>query len=208
MAPIGSNEGELKLIGGELCLDFVNTVDWHDSDSPIERLIDYDSLLSWSRLAGSLSQADERRLREHAGGNPAAAQNALGHAITIREALYRLLAALVHGRPMDAADAAVLSDAFVEAPRSLRIVAAGDGLEWQWAGDPEDLEMVLWPVVHSAADLLTSSRRSRVGQCSDDRGCGWIFLDSSKNLSRRWCSMEDCGNRAKARRHYERARGA
>ena len=66
---------------------------------------------------------------------------------------------------------------------------------------------MLWPIVESAAELLTSERRSRIGQCADDRGCGWLFLDATKNRSRRWCAMGDCGNRAKARRHYLRTRG-
>jgi predicted RNA-binding Zn ribbon-like protein len=66
---------------------------------------------------------------------------------------------------------------------------------------------MLWPILRSAAEVLTSEKRTRLGQCADDRGCGWLFLDTSKNRSRRWCDMEDCGNRAKARRHYLRERG-
>ena len=61
---------------------------------------------------------------------------------------------------------------------------------------------MLWPVVQSAVDLMTSPELDRVGQCADDRGCGWLFVDTTKNRSRRWCDMRDCGNRAKARRHY------
>jgi predicted RNA-binding Zn ribbon-like protein len=68
---------------------------------------------------------------------------------------------------------------------------------------------MLWPVARSAADLLTSAEElARVGQCADDRGCGWLFFDTSRNHSRRWCAMKDCGNRAKARRHYRRQRKA
>jgi predicted RNA-binding Zn ribbon-like protein len=64
----------------------------------------------------------------------------------------------------------------------------------------------MWPVVHSAAELLTSPHLDRVRQCADDRGCGFLFFDTSRNGSRRWCSMESCGNRAKARRHYQRTK--
>jgi predicted RNA-binding Zn ribbon-like protein len=67
----------------------------------------------------------------------------------------------------------------------------------------------VWPVAYSAADLLaTPDQLARVGQCQDDRGCGWLFLDLTKNHSRRWCAMDDCGNRAKAKRHYERKKSA
>jgi len=65
---------------------------------------------------------------------------------------------------------------------------------------------MLWPILRSGADLLASEDRERVGQCADDRGCGWLFFDASRNRSRRWCNMEDCGNRAKAKRHYARER--
>jgi predicted RNA-binding Zn ribbon-like protein len=206
VAPSAPSVSDLKLVGGELCLDFANTVDWHASDAPVERLVDYDSLVSWSRAAGILDGAGERRLRREAARNPAAAQKALKHAITIREALYRIFVSVVHGQPIDASDADVLSEALAQAHDHLRVVPAGNGLEWQWAGKPQDLEQMLWPVVRPAADLLTSDRRSRLGQCADDRGCGWLFLDTSKNHRRRWCAMEDCGNRAKAQRHCERSR--
>ena len=63
---------------------------------------------------------------------------------------------------------------------------------------------IFWPIAHSAVDLLTSEDIDRVGQCGDDRGCGWLFFDTNRNHSRRWCRMEDCGNRAKAHRHYHR----
>jgi predicted RNA-binding Zn ribbon-like protein len=75
---------------------------------------------------------------------------------------------------------------------------------WDWAEDPDSLDRVLWVVARSAGELLTSDQLDRVRQCADDRGCGYLFLDTSRNRSRRWCSMESCGNRAKARRHYQR----
>lgn len=206
MTPHGDGVSGLKLVGGELCLDFVNTVDWHASDSPDERLTDYGRLLSWSRQAGVLDEADERRLRTEAARNRIASQKALKQVLVVREALYRMFVAVVHGRPMDEADLALVSKEYARAQRSLRLVPVGDRLEWQWAGDPGDLEVMLWPILRSAIDLLTSDLRLRIGQCADDRGCGWLFLDTSRNRSRRWCAMEDCGNRAKARRHHEHAR--
>ena len=206
MAPSAPSVSDLKLLGGELCLGFANTVHWHASDAPVERLVDYESLVSWSRAAGILDGAGERRLRREAARNPAAAQKALRDAIIIREALYRIFVSVVHGQPIDASHMDVLGNSLAQAHEHLRVVPAGNGLEWQWAGKPQDLEQMLWPVVRSAADLLTSDRRSRLGQCADDRGCGWLFLDTSKNHSRRWCAMEDCGNHSKARRYYQRSR--
>ena len=197
---------DLKLVAGELCLDFANTVEWHARNAPQERLKDYGSLVSRSREVGGVDDAGERRLRREAEENPGAARKALERAIAIREALYRTFVSLVHGRPIDISDLELLNNALAEAYQHLRVVSSGDGLDWQWAGKPQDLQQMLWPIVRSAADLLTSDRRSRLGQCADDRGCGWLFLDASKNRSRRWCDMGDCGNRAKPRRHYQRSR--
>jgi len=197
---------DLKLVGGELCLDFANTVDWHASKSPQERLNDYGSLVSWSREVGVLDDAAERRLRREAGRHPAQASKAWKQAIAVRELLYRVFVALIHGRQVDASDLERLNQTLSDTLRHLRVVHEGDGLEWRWAGTPQDLEQMLWPIVRSAADLLTSDRRLKLGQCADDRGCGWLFLDTSKSHGRRWCAMEDCGNRAKARRHYQRSR--
>ena len=196
----------LKLVAGELCLDFANTVDWHASNSPQEQLKDYSSLVSWSREVGVLDNSGERRLRREAEENPVAARKALKRAITLREALYRTFVSLVHGQPIDASDLELLNNAVAKAHHHLRLVSARNDFDWEWAGKPQDLQQMLWPIVRSAADLLTSDRRSRLGQCADDRGCGWLFLDASKNRSRRWCDMGDCGNRAKARRHYQRSR--
>jgi predicted RNA-binding Zn ribbon-like protein len=197
---------DLKLVAGELCLDFANTVEWHASKSPQERLKDYGGLVSWSREVGVLDDAGERELRRQAARHPAQASKAWKQAIAVREMLYRVFVALIHGRPVDASDLERLNRTLSDTLRHLRVVHKGDGLEWRWADKPQDLQQMLWPIVRSAADLLTSDRRARLGQCADDRGCGWLFLDTSKNRSRRWCDMEDCGNRAKARRHYQRSR--
>jgi predicted RNA-binding Zn ribbon-like protein len=206
VAPRTPSAGDLKQIGGELCLDFANTVDWHASDAPVERLVDYDSLVSWSRATGILDEAGARRLRRQSVANPAAARKALKRAIAVRQVLYRIFVSVVHGQPIRTSDLDVLNELLAHAHDHLRVVPAGRRLEWQWVGNPEDLDQMLWPTVRSAADLLTSDRRSKLGQCADDRGCGWLFLDTSKNHRRRWCAMEDCGNRAKARRHYQRSR--
>lgn len=79
---------------------------------------------------------------------------------------------------------------------------------WSWADEPLDLEMPLWPIARSAAELLTSpAALPTLRLCASER-CAWLFLDTSRNGSRRWCSMRTCGNRAKARRHHARVRAA
>ncbi|MBN1859137.1 CGNR zinc finger domain-containing protein [Candidatus Bipolaricaulota bacterium] len=79
--------------------------------------------------------------------------------------------------------------------------------QWGWSDAEDQLEWPVWILARSAADLLTSDERDRVRRCAGP-DCGWLFVDISRNHSRRWCDMADCGNRAKARRSYARKRQA
>jgi predicted RNA-binding Zn ribbon-like protein len=87
-----------------------------------------------------------------------------------------------------------------------RLAWGAGELTWSIGREFDALDL-LKPIVVSAAELMTGPRAGRVKQCQDDRGCGWLFVDESRAQNRRWCSMGDCGNRAKANRHYERVRG-
>ena len=205
MDEVGTNAGALKLLGGQLSLDFANTADWHASDHPIEFLTSYSDLVAWSQQVGILTDHQAQHLLKEAARRPEDATAVLGQAIALREAIYRIFSAISHGRPPQATDLATFNAELSEALAQSRIVSTAEGFVWDWAGVKDTLDWMLWPVVHDAAGLLTSEELDRVGQCADDR-CGWLFLDTSRNRSRRWCSMEDCGNRAKARRHYERKR--
>ena len=91
-----------------------------------------------------------------------------------------------------------------DASRSLVLDWTEGRLAWTQRAGTEDPGSMLGPIARAAADLLAADPVRRVGQCHDDRGCGWLFLDTSRLQSRQWCSMADCGNRAKARRHYRR----
>jgi predicted RNA-binding Zn ribbon-like protein len=196
----------LHLQEGWLCLDFANTAEWHASDQPTERLNDYPNLVSWARNKGILSDDEVQHLVRNAEIHPAQASAALNQAITLRETIYRIFSAVAAGRSPEEADLAALNATLAQGMAHLRIVQTPAGFVWDWDGDENALDRMLWPVVRSAVDLLTSKRLERVGECADDRGCGWLFLDVSRNHSRRWCSMEACGNRAKFRRHYQRQR--
>jgi len=207
MDEAGTNASSLKLLGGRLSLDFVNTADWHASDHPVEFLTSYPDLVAWSQHVGILTVHQVQHLLEEAASHPVDATVVLERAVALREAIYRIFSAISHGRPPQAADLATFNAELSGALAQSRIVSTAEGFAWDWAGAEDALDWMLWPVVHDAADLLTSEELYRVGQCADDR-CGWLFLDTSRNRSRRWCSMENCGNRAKARRHYKRQRAA
>lgn len=195
--------GELRSL--QLCLGFANTQKWHASAHPTEEIINYADLLDWAEASGLLKAAAKRRLSRLAAHDPPAAEAARQRAIELREAIYRIFTALVEKQTPSAADIACLNTALARALAHSQIVAVAEHFAWGWA-DTDSLDRVAWPIARSAGELLTSAWLDRVGQCADDRGCGWLFIDTSKNHSRRWCDINDCGNRAKARRHYQRVR--
>jgi len=187
-----------------LCLDFANTADWHASDQPVESLHTYADLLAWAQEQHFLPATEREALAHLAAVQPIAAATVLAEALNLREAIYRIFVALAHTHTPDAADVAHLSSAVAEALAHLRLQSGANGYGWAWASLSDTLAGVLRPITLSAATLLTSDQVDRVKQCEDDRGCGFLFLDTSKNRSRRWCSMESCGNRAKVQRHRNR----
>ncbi len=193
------------LDAGVLCLDFANTADWHLSEHPEEGFRSYADLVSWNQAEKILDKGQAERLLSLAQTLPERAAETVGLAIGLREAFFRILVTRLHGGEPDAKDLETLNQRFSEAMAHVRVAPEDGGFRWGWA-EPEDLRRVLWPAARSAAELLASPDLDRVGQCADDRGCGWLFFDTSKNHSRRWCSMESCGNRAKAKRHQARER--
>lgn len=195
------------LSGGALGLDFANT--WSDRGRPeTDGLRGYADLLAFARQAGSLDEGEAARLAARSEREPGAAAAAFGRALDLREALYRLFSAAAAGRPPAAGDLALVNAALPEALARLRLEPRGSGFGWAWEEKAaEPLDAPLWPVLRSAAELLTSEELPRVRECAAT-SCTWLFVDRSRNRSRRWCSMETCGNRAKAHRHYRRRSGA
>jgi predicted RNA-binding Zn ribbon-like protein len=192
-------------IGGSLCLDFANTVGSRSSPSPNERLHRYADLVVWSRQADLVTERQAHQLLREAERHPVQAARVLERATALREASHRIFSAIAAGRPPNEEDLNLLNAALAQALGHLRIVSTSHGFQWAWAGGETQLERLLWPVAHSVAELITSEELSLVRECAN-ANCGWLFIDRSRNHSRRWCDMSDCGNRAKARRHYQRTR--
>jgi predicted RNA-binding Zn ribbon-like protein len=185
----------------ELCLDFTNTLDWHASDHPKETLHRYEDFLEWAGARGVISRQQIDALARRARRKPQAAADVYGRATALREAVYRIFVARIAGKLPAHNDVRVLNGELQRALSRYRVEFGVDGPEWCLAAQGAEFDLPLWPIVQSAAELLLSEYlRDRVGQCADPAGCGWLFLDLSKNRSRRWCSIRDCGNRAKQRR--------
>jgi predicted RNA-binding Zn ribbon-like protein len=205
-----------KWIGGRLCLDFVNTVGGWVSDGRRrgrdyadsvlrDKLPRYADLVAWAECAGALTEAESRRLGRLAAREPRAAAFALARAAELRGALYRIFKSVVENRTPRAADLAILQRQLSVSRAHQRLARISGAFVWTWEHSDPTLERVLWLVVDSAAELLTSDELSLIRQCGGGE-CGWMFLDTSRNHSRQWCNMKECGNRAKARRFRQRVR--
>jgi predicted RNA-binding Zn ribbon-like protein len=191
------------LIGECLCLDFANTVSWHNGDNPNERLINYEKLAGWSRQAEIISIPQEKRLIEKANCLPDQAENSLEEAVKLREAIFRLFRSIATGKKTDSYDLAILNKYFTKAYSMAEMIPKDRKFDLTFRKGENELDCMLWPIMQSAINLLLSGNMDRVKQCEGDP-CGWLFFDSSRNKSRRWCTMADCGNREKARRHYRK----
>ncbi len=193
---------ETSLHGGHLALDFVNTVDWRLGPERRDLLPDYEVLVHWGHRLGVITDQELPRFLGDAESHPRKCGQALEEALDLREALYRIFAAAADGGMPRPRDLRALKAAFADAVAHASLVASEDGFTWSWSGS-EPWHRVRWVVASAAVDLLSTGELVRVKQCRDE-GCGWVFLDISKNVSRRWCSMQGCGARAKMRRQYRR----
>lgn len=207
MSETASRAANVNLLGGRLCLDFANTADYHASEQPVELLTQYQDLVDWSAHAGVIAASTAARLLREAKHRPAEAAAALAQALALRETIYRIFTAIAHGERPRQEDLSQLSAEAGRAFTQSQLVQSGEGFQWEPSGNLTALDAMLYPIARSAAELLTSSELGRVRQCADTLdGCGWLFIDTTRNRSRRWCDMRDCGNRAKVRRFLARQR--
>lgn len=187
--------------GGSLCLDFHN----HLRRAALDELAPeaaWERVLIWAAQTGI---ADDPTIAALRGFTDEQAIAMLLRRLRRQWiALHAVLLDLARGAQPDEEAVHVLNNELSEALRHARIVPAGVGFGWSWSDEIRP-ERLLWPVMRSAADLLTSGDLDRLRVC-DNKDCGWLFVDRSRNRSRRWCDMQDCGNVAKVRRFRARQR--
>ena len=205
MNPDKKTAGNISLLGGRPCLDFVNTLDWRGTDQPVEFLHTYQDLVAWCRHVGALSDREAERLLQKAQTLVKEGSGILQDAVKLREIIYRIFSARADGRPVAKRDLAIFNQYLRETMKQSRIIQTKEGYYWDTAGDKSKLDCILNPIIRSAADLMVSGERHHLKKCGDG-ACGWLFLDTSRNKSRRWCEMSDCGNRAKASRFYKKSK--
>ena len=197
----------IERVGGRLCLDFINTRGSHFDDEAREFVADYADLVGWLRACdGGLDARQASRLIAGAREHPRKAADTFAKSRDLRALLYRVITARANDRTPARADL----DAFNrEAQSALAHRRIATGAHWHWIWDDESaLDLPLRLVLASAVDVLLDDDPSRLRQCPAPDGCGWLFHDSSRNATRRWCSMQMCGNGAKSRRFQQRRREA
>lgn len=187
-----------QLVGGHPALDLINTLDWRYRDSgPEELLTSYDDLLAFARQSQTLTAKQTAQFKRKA--HSTAALRALEQVRYLREALADLIYAGLDGRNASSASMRFLEKFFQEARAQTRLVREGSRLRWDWAGAEAKPEFPLWALTRAASRLTLSENVALVRACANP-ACRWLFLDTSKNHTRRWCDMKLCGNRMKARR--------
>jgi predicted RNA-binding Zn ribbon-like protein len=189
------------LDGGRACLDFANTL----SSSSGDHLTSYADLIAFAAQSHLVTPGDADWLHAEAAREPVAAEDVVLRARRLRSAIYAIFSAVAGRESAPDRDLDELNANFAASMAHARVVADNDqSYRWDWSG--RELDSPLWPIARSAADLLTSTDElPRVRECTADN-CQWLFLDTTRNRSRQWCSMGSCGNRQKARRHYQRIR--
>jgi predicted RNA-binding Zn ribbon-like protein len=190
----------LRVVGGDLALDFLNTQTGPPEGPPDDdALRDYADVVAWGRHAGFLRETEADRLLRRARANAGDARDAHKRALRLRRRLSALFNAVAAGSPPPKRSVAALRSAAADALAHAALVSSANGFAWTWAED--DLARPLWPIAHAAQALVTSGPLNRLKRCA---GCSFLFIDESKNGSRRWCSMEDCGTTEKSRRYVAR----
>jgi predicted RNA-binding Zn ribbon-like protein len=187
-----------QFVGGNLALDFVNTVAYRaDPKRSKDRLQTAGEARQWALQAGlpdrnaissrsAMTEADLRRVR------------------AVREELFTIFHAMATGRSISTPALNRLARTLQACRSKQTLVIQGREVRWVWDRSADSVDFLLYPVLMAAVDLLTSGSHGLVRQCAGE-GCGWLFLDRSNAGKRRWCRMADCGNRNKARRHYQRS---
>ena len=196
----GTVENMPRLLGERLCLDFVNTIEGPISDHPEEYLKGYEDVLIWGQHVELWNAADTLALQQALAHDPEQANALYLDTVRLRSLLYRIFQQTAYEADPNEQDINALHAFYLDAIRAARLDADYEGWSWQW--NRADPYYVLWCVVASAMKVLQSGEGVHVKECRGIDDCGWLFLDTSKNHSRQWCSMEGCGSRVKMRRQY------
>ena len=192
-----------ELIAGHVALDLVNTLDERFRENgPEERLSSYEDLLRFTTQSELLSERQARKLKR-ADTSQTERTQILNQVRELRETLADVAYAQLDGKEASEQSLAALEAFFKQAASHRSLAVDNLQVTWSWSGLGRQAAAPLWLLAQAAADLLLSEDATQLRCCASDT-CRWLFLDTSKNRTRRWCDMKVCGNRMKARRFQAR----
>jgi predicted RNA-binding Zn ribbon-like protein len=186
-----------NLVAGHPSLELLNTIsDWTAAE-PRDYLPELAEAFRLGILVGLLTPAEAKRLAALPAGTE------LRRLKELRSRLQRIVRSAIDGTAPDEEDLAALARDAADAARDVELRMSGDRLKRVIPVDKAGVATLRWRLVETAITLLTSDELARVGACPT---CGWFFLDTTRNRSRRWCSMAMCGSVSKSHRYYWRTR--
>jgi predicted RNA-binding Zn ribbon-like protein len=192
---------QLRLDGGVLCLDFVNTIPDRKDGSNRDYLGSYNDLVYWARKSKAINGPTFTALEKAGATRERSAKDYFNQALQLRDLIYRLFYPLSQQTKIKTADLDAFNKTMSRYAANLIIVPSEGGFSQKWEYETAHFQLITAPIIKSAQDLLLSDKLARIKECPS---CGWLFLDTTKNGRRRWCSMEDCGSNVKALQYYYR----
>jgi len=192
---------------GHVCLDYANTLSWRGRETPAEKLYDLADVIGWIEIAAGMAGPATREIRDWSREHRKKAARMFAEAITMREVIFRIFSAFAAGEAVRSADFDALRRALADAPGRCDLASLEGRYAWRIERLDPAMPALLAPVLWSAGDLMLAAGQRLIRRCANP-DCLWLFVDESRNGTRRWCDMTSCGNRAKARRHYAKVRQA
>ena len=194
-----SRAASLPLVGSEIAFDLTNTSSGRGGPRHLEHLRTAEDVIRWARHARIINPSEAAWLETEAAKYSVLARRLLKRTLELREIIYKIGAELAAGKLAPGHQIDELTQIHASCIARAKLVPHGSAFVWSWLAEDGPVERILGPIALSALTLLTQANLSRIKQCQGDH-CGWIFFDTTKNKSRRWCEMEVCGNRAKQKR--------
>lgn len=191
----------IDIVGGHPAVDFVNTMHSHVGPDPRDYLESVHHVIGWHLHRHLIDAAQARRLATRL--TVAQGNRLLADARALRTTLHALLEGCLHDRP-DATALARLNREMERLARWRNLEPSTEGFAWHYEITPAHPRSLFAPLVFAAVELLRSLELTRLKSCPPPDGCGWLFIDRSRNGSRTWCNMKTCGNLAKQHRHRAR----
>ena len=191
----------MRLDGGVVCFDFVNTIPDRVDGTNRDHLKNFNDLIYWAMKAKILEPSAVNALEKAGEQNQKKSRDFFAEAIALRTLIYAIFHPISKQqkvKPVHLAEFNALTTTYFS---FLELTTTKEGFAQQWSFAPNHFYSITAPILKSAHALLLSEKLSRVKECPN---CGWLFLDTTKNGKRRWCSMEDCGSTVKSLEYYYR----